>query len=108
MVASRFQSGTTINLLVQLKANPDFKDDSGNAALHYAVNNQDIQAIEKLLTSLGPSPHHFDNKREWLRRRTPCRPLRKRINHALFSYQRQQSKRQSTRRQGGHSIDHSD
>jgi ankyrin repeat protein len=49
IVAVRYQANNSIRLLAELKADPDRRDDTGNTALHYAVNNQDIDAIGRLL-----------------------------------------------------------
>jgi ankyrin repeat protein len=49
IVAVRYQANNTIQLLVELKVDPDRIDDTGNTALHYAVNNQDIDEIGRLL-----------------------------------------------------------
>ena len=49
IVAARYQVDNAIQILAELKAGPDRRDDTGNTALNYVVNNQDINAIERLL-----------------------------------------------------------
>ena len=46
IVAARYQVDNAIQILAELKAGPDRRDDTGNTALNYVVNNQDINAIE--------------------------------------------------------------
>jgi ankyrin repeat protein len=49
IVAVRYEVNNAIQLLTEFKVDPDRRDDVWNTALHYAVNNQDINAIERLL-----------------------------------------------------------
>jgi ankyrin repeat protein len=47
IVAVRCQKNNPIKLLAELKAHPNRGDDTENTAFYYAVNNQDINAIER-------------------------------------------------------------
>ena len=49
IVAVRYEVNNAIQLLAEFKVDPDRRDDVWNTALHYAVNNQDKDAIGRLL-----------------------------------------------------------